>query len=70
MSYKTIIGKQPLILNTYTSNVNMKIAEFILYPKSEKTVLFWPVPPPANITPSPSFEEGTSHNGKNIETAS
>jgi len=54
----------------YIPNVNMKIAEFILCRKSVKTVLFWSVPPPANITLSPFCKEGTSRNGKNIETAS
>jgi len=48
----------------YIANVNMKIAEFILCRKSVKTVLFWAVPAPANVTLSPSFKEGSSRNGK------
>jgi hypothetical protein len=55
MFHKTTIDKQPLILNTYTSIVNMKIADFILYRKPEKTVPFRAVPAHSGKTASHSF---------------
>jgi hypothetical protein len=68
MPYKTIIDKQPLILNTNTSNVNMKITGFILCRKSEKPDPFWVVPVHTNNIPTPLFTNDMPLDGKNIET--